>query len=409
MNKLNISTWILLLSAAPMLAQPRFHAGGPAHDGEEITCYFPTREHLRNDVGKDDLGLCVFTSLEMAGIWCGNQSLLGLRDFMKNHPGGGWPEKVDRYLKIRDPQHTIRVLHHLDGDAEFLQRALAARQYVCVTYEGRDGIFYRSRVAHMVNLVHFSKRWAVIQDNNYPGKWLWMSPEDFLARWRGINGGWAMILLQPGPPPALPQSTHVVCTITAPHPIMPLAAPVSGVICGQPSRNDEYMLGGQAISRQEVFERLEALQVQQQRPSLTFLGSMQQQSAWHAVLQQPTFRTLQEQWCIRKFPQDSWLIRQGFQPGVVLQNAPDRQYRAAIRWHLASPAGGKSLQDQLEKELHPRLPEPVEPEPDRVPEREDRFPQVLSQWGRKALHPSVAWTVLGYLLGNQFFVRRNRQ
>ena len=37
-----------------------------------------------------------------------------------------------------------------------------------------------------------SDRFAVIQDNNFPGKWLWMSPGDFLTRWKGTGGGWAI-------------------------------------------------------------------------------------------------------------------------------------------------------------------------------------------------------------------------
>ena len=181
-----------------------FHAGGNAYRGEAIACDLPPGEHLKNSSGRDGLGLCVFTSIDHAARWANEPALIGFRDFMTEQPGGGWPEKVDEYIPRMAASKGLPVpafVQHTGGDPEFLKLALKTGRYVSVTYNGRDNVFYSGPIAHMVNLVHFSEQWAVVHDNNFPGKWLWMSPAEFLERWRGSGGGWAVVLLKPGPPP----------------------------------------------------------------------------------------------------------------------------------------------------------------------------------------------------------------
>ncbi len=60
-----------------------------------------------------------------------------------------------------------------------------------------------ARIAHMVSLVHADDQWFCVLDNNYPGldKYEWMSPAEFLKTYTGGGGGWAVILLDRGPPP----------------------------------------------------------------------------------------------------------------------------------------------------------------------------------------------------------------
>src|SRR5262249_61392077 len=52
-----------------------------------------------------------------------------------------------------------------------------------------------------VNLVHFDDQWACILDNNFIGEndLVWMSPPEFLERWRGKGSGWVVILLREPP------------------------------------------------------------------------------------------------------------------------------------------------------------------------------------------------------------------
>ena len=194
---------LLLIPFSGANAGP-FYADGNQYSGEAIACDLPVSEHLRNSVGRDGLGLCVFTSIELAARWANEPALIGFRDYMTKQQGGGWPERVDALIPTFAASKGLPVpeyVQHTGGDPEFLRLALKTGRYVCVTYNGRDGIFYRGSIAHMVNLVHFSDKWAVIQDNNFPGQWLWMTPTDFLNRWRGSGGGWAIVLLKAGPPP----------------------------------------------------------------------------------------------------------------------------------------------------------------------------------------------------------------
>jgi len=173
-------------------------------DGEEIICDLDKSQHLKNVGGSDGAGLCVFCSIDHAARWANEPALIGFRDYMTKYPGGGYPSKVDQYIKKMCAEKNLPIppyIQHTGGDAEFLKLALKTGRYVCVTYDGRDGVFYNGSIAHMVNLVHLSDKWAVIHDNNYPGKWLWLSPSEFLSRWRGNGGGWAVVLLKAGPPP----------------------------------------------------------------------------------------------------------------------------------------------------------------------------------------------------------------
>src|SRR5260370_30645652 len=89
---------ILLLAYPNISVANPFLADGNVHDNEAITCDLPPSEHLKNSVGRDGLGLCVFTSIDHAARWSNEPALIGFRDFMTKQPGGGWPEKVDDYI-----------------------------------------------------------------------------------------------------------------------------------------------------------------------------------------------------------------------------------------------------------------------------------------------------------------------
>jgi hypothetical protein len=51
---------------------------------------------------------------------------------------------------------------------------------------------YKSKISHMVDCVHFTDKWAAVLDNNFPGEdqYEWMAPDEFLSRWKQVNGGW---------------------------------------------------------------------------------------------------------------------------------------------------------------------------------------------------------------------------
>lgn len=180
---------------------------GPGHDGVEVNCDLPTELHLKNRGGSDGAGLCVFASLTHAGQWCDEPVAQHMFEFMFTRPGGGYPTKVDAMLKACAAEMRLPVpsyIQHTGGDPEFIERALATYRYVSCTYDGRDtayGGVYSGRIAHMVNCVYLGQKWAVVHDNNTPGRWLWLPRAAFLERWKGGGGGWAVVLLRPGPPP----------------------------------------------------------------------------------------------------------------------------------------------------------------------------------------------------------------
>lgn len=116
---------------------------------------------------------------------------------MRKEPGGGYPEKLDRM--INKYAAGAQYIQYEGRDPSVLDFALKTGRMPCVTYSGRDGVHYRGSIAHMVCLVHLDENSACILDNNYIGEneLLWMSRSEFLERW----SGWAVVLLNPAPPP----------------------------------------------------------------------------------------------------------------------------------------------------------------------------------------------------------------
>lgn len=200
--KFRFAFLLLLLSSITSLAA--ISSNGPTFGGEEITVDLPISRHVRNTSSRG-LGNCVFTSIGMAADY---QNVHALKNFAqwvisKGIPGGSYPDKTDRLIAQMCADRNLPIpeyIQHTGGDLEFLKLALNTGRYVSVTYNGRDD-FYNGSIAHMVNLVHLSEKYAVIQDNNRPGVWTWMSVDEFVSRWRGSSGGWAVVLLGSPPPP----------------------------------------------------------------------------------------------------------------------------------------------------------------------------------------------------------------
>jgi hypothetical protein len=205
----------------------------PLRGGARATADLPASQHKRNVGGSDGSGLCVYTSAWHAAIWQDSRDWFDFRAWMQKRPGGSYPDKFDATLKAYCAEKGIPLpgyVQHTGGDAEFVELALKTGRMVCVTYCGVDGpASYGSEViGHMVNLVYLDRSQAAILDNNFPGRWLWMSRADFLARWRGlkpdgsaflgrdgrgrafpIGGGWAIVLLD-SPPAPYPAERPVV-------------------------------------------------------------------------------------------------------------------------------------------------------------------------------------------------------
>ena len=180
------------------------HVGGPDYDSRHIRVDLPMSEHLKNKVGTDGSGLCVFTSIDMAARWQNEQDLIGFRDFMTKFPGGGWPAKVDKFIKQKAP--NVEYIQNTTGDETLLDLALAKTgRMVCITYGYSPRYVDKwnpsGEIDHMVNLVHLDDKWGVILDNNFPDNYEWMPRAELLRRWRMRGGGWLVVLTAPPPPP----------------------------------------------------------------------------------------------------------------------------------------------------------------------------------------------------------------
>jgi hypothetical protein len=171
---------------------------GPIHEGVEIDIDLPSSEHVKNfGAPKDNLGLCVFASMNMAAHW---HNVRELADVIHKIPnGGGYPAKVDKVFKDFAP--NLKYVQYEGTDPAILDKALSGGRPACVTY-GYGERYKLQTIFHMVMLVHLDKDVAVILDNNFPGTYEWMSRAEFLKRWVHPGGqGWAFVMLAAPPPP----------------------------------------------------------------------------------------------------------------------------------------------------------------------------------------------------------------
>lgn len=169
---------------------------------EEIMCPLPQGERKKNVGGSDGSGLCVFTSIEYTARWSNARELFDFQAHMRKEPGGGYPQKVDQMMKKYAP--TAQYLQCTNSDLGILKQALKSGRMCAVTYCGKDKHYGGQSVPHMCTLAHLSDKWAAIMDNNFTSdnQIMWMPVDDFVQRWKGMDGtGWAVILLNPGPSP----------------------------------------------------------------------------------------------------------------------------------------------------------------------------------------------------------------
>lgn len=204
----------LLLLALPCMATAQAHVtkDGIAKDGTTVALDLPVALQLENTGGSDGAGLCVFTSIGRAAAWQNVTALQGFRDYMRNFPGGGYPEKVDAYVqklckKLGEP--VPKYLHYRGRSLEPIRLALKTGRMACVTYGVSPTYRYNGRkIYHMVDIVAAGvgkgpdgKGWWCVSDNNFPGTYEWMTESQFERAFNFTGEGWAVILLAPCPPP----------------------------------------------------------------------------------------------------------------------------------------------------------------------------------------------------------------
>lgn len=176
-------------------------ANGPVHEGIEVAIDLPMPDHRQNEAGTDGAGLCVWATLDMAGRWANIPELRGLFSHMKQQPGGGWPERVERVMAELAP--NVPYVQYEGSDPSILDAAIRSGRPVGITYGYGNGKLYRGQtIAHMVLLVHLDDKWACIIDNNDPLHCTWLTRPELLNRWTHPTGkGWAVVFIAPPPPP----------------------------------------------------------------------------------------------------------------------------------------------------------------------------------------------------------------
>lgn len=189
-------------------------AGGRPVEGGRISpdgsvaliCDLPASERKKNIASKG-LGCCVYRSIDYAARWQQVPQLYDLPEQLVQAgiPGGGYPQKLDEIMQRFAPDASY--IQDTSGDAGILEAILQTGRMPCVTYNGHDCHYgVGQSIAHMVCLPFFDRQtgWACISDNNYPSEssFVWMSPDEFLKRWKGSGaGGWMFALLAVPPPP----------------------------------------------------------------------------------------------------------------------------------------------------------------------------------------------------------------
>ncbi len=210
--------FLLLLAVEPipraLIDQALVEAGytqiqldGPTHAGLEVQVDLPLGQRIKN-IGshRDGAGMCVFSSCEMSLRWQNEEAWRGWRDWCaERYPGGGYDTKVDKLIAAYAKAKQIPVpgyLQYSGTDTSVLTAALASGRLPAVTYAGRDGVHYRSSIAHMVNLVYFDGKKACILDNNFIGEndLVWMDASEFVSRWTSGGSGWCVVFFAPPPP-----------------------------------------------------------------------------------------------------------------------------------------------------------------------------------------------------------------
>jgi hypothetical protein len=264
---------LIWLSATFALAPASAVITGPRHhDATEVQCDIPADLHVRNRAGTDGSGLCVFASMKMSGHWHDEPVFLGLFEWMRARPGGGYPSKVDAMVSAFCKEKGLSRPMYLQiesANLDILRLACRTGRLPAVTYAiSPTGRYGGRRLSHMVSLLAAGegkgpdgKGWWVILDNNHPGgeQLEWMSESQFRRTYTNGASGWAIVLLRAGPPPVpRNQRRDETTREELPNDRTPDAETNFGVERAQLQGGERYTLNGQPITREQLWQALGA-------------------------------------------------------------------------------------------------------------------------------------------------------
>ena len=203
---------VLLAFVHQVGAQAHVTKDPVANDGTPVQVDLPKELHMKNCGGSDGAGLCVFTSINHAAYWQNVQVLQQFQQWMKKHPGGGYPQKVDKTIAQIAKERNMPVPDYLNlqtNDLGLLRACLKSGRMPSITYSVSPTKRYGGgTIAHMVTLLAAGagkgpdgKGWYCVLDNNFPGTYEWMSESQFMQSYAHGGTGWTVVLLRPVPPP----------------------------------------------------------------------------------------------------------------------------------------------------------------------------------------------------------------
>src|SRR5579884_2261334 len=176
---------VLVLCTAPLVLA--IDSDGPVHQGAVVQIDYPAAKFVKNTGGRDGAGLCVFTSIQFAAEWANVEQLKDFQKWMRDKPGGGWPDKVDQMIARKCGGNAPLYLQYEGKDPTIIRRAVESGRIACVTYDGRDP-FYKTHIEHMVCVVGYTDQWVTILDNNQGvDRLIWLTPSEFLSRWIDVG------------------------------------------------------------------------------------------------------------------------------------------------------------------------------------------------------------------------------
>lgn len=163
----------------PDVVYPDYEQERPTVNLEEIL-------RQSNWIGSQNEGSCVFATMISAMRHQGRDDLADL--IKENYENGSWPSDLAAKLDALDIRYAY-TSH--ENDVAFLEWAIATRRGAGVTCQNG---------AHMVLLVHLSKDYAGVIDNNSPEEIKWIPREEFLNEWFNSES-WAVTPVYTPPPP----------------------------------------------------------------------------------------------------------------------------------------------------------------------------------------------------------------
>lgn len=166
----------------------------PAYRGERASAPIGREYHIRNEGGSDGAGLCVYSSVIIAGAYQGVADLDRLKQsrlwhYAKARPGGSYPEKLARDLNAVYPleQTGEKWSQYTGRDTSVIDKLSRAGYPVCSTMD-TGALYDYKKIHHMITLAHYrANGWACVVDNNNPGQYHWMPATEYDRR--AFDGG----------------------------------------------------------------------------------------------------------------------------------------------------------------------------------------------------------------------------